>query len=57
MAKGDCADCGGFDIEWMHFCPEHKGVEFCRGCECPFCADEHGEDNDDYFDGDGYRAD
>ena len=42
-----CADCGGFDIEWMRKCPTH-GLEYCRGCECPECEDEFvGEDYDD----------
>ena len=43
----NCADCGGFDIEWMRRCPKHKGVEFCRGCECPYCAEESFEDYDE----------
>lgn len=30
-----CADCGGWDIEWMRSCHKHKGVQFCRGCSCP----------------------
>jgi len=41
----DCADCGGYDLEWMYQCHKHLGVWFCRGCECPFCADE-----DDVYD-------
>lgn len=36
----NCADCGGFDVEWMSSCPIHKGVETCRGCECPYCEDD-----------------
>jgi hypothetical protein len=44
-----CADCAGFDIEWMYMCHTHK-VEFCRGCACPYCAeddyDDCGEDTD-----------
>lgn len=39
-----CADCGGFDIEWMYRCYKH-GTEYCRGCECPCCAEEN-EDED-----------
>ena len=46
-AKTDsnCADCAGFDVEWMHRCERHD-VEFCRGCECPYCDEERdcGED-------------
>ncbi len=38
-----CADCGGFDIEWMYSCKKHN-VCFCRGCDCPFCEKE------DYYD-------
>lgn len=40
-----CADCGGWDIEWMYQCSKHK-VEYCRGCCCPECADD--EANEDY---------
>jgi len=47
MKDNNCADCGGFDVEWMHICPVHKGVEFCRGCECPYC-DEDEEDEQFY---------
>ena len=36
----DCADCGGFDIEWMRTCHKHKGIQFCRGCSCPYCDEE-----------------
>lgn len=43
----DCADCGGFDVEWMYSCQKHKGVEYCRGCSCPFC-DEDALDEEDY---------
>lgn len=39
-----CADCAGFDIEWMHQCHKHKGVQFCRGCACPYCAEEAWDD-------------
>ncbi len=35
----DCADCGGFDVEWMYKCHKH-GIEYCRGCSCPECEDE-----------------
>lgn len=35
-----CSDCGGWDIEWMHHCHKHKGVQFCRGCACPDCAED-----------------
>ena len=34
-----CADCGGFDVEWMYTCHKHK-VSYCRGCDCPFCEEE-----------------
>lgn len=44
-----CADCGGWDIEWMYQCRVHLHVEYCRGCECPVCAE--GDDDDDYYDG------
>lgn len=35
-----CADCAGWDIEWMYQCQKHKGVEYCRGCACPYCAED-----------------
>lgn len=38
-----CADCGGFDLEWMYRCEKH-GAEYCRGCECPACFDDEDED-------------
>lgn len=38
-----CADCGGFDVEWMRRCQKH-GTEYCRGCDCPHCADEAHDD-------------
>jgi hypothetical protein len=38
-----CADCGGYDIEWMYRCHTHKGVEYCRGCSCPYCDEEAAE--------------
>lgn len=41
-----CADCAGYDYEWMRTCPKHKGVQFCRGCSCPYCAEEVEEDYD-----------
>jgi hypothetical protein len=40
----NCADCGGWDVEWMYKCHTH-GVEYCRGCSCPYCA-EDGLDDD-----------
>lgn len=39
-----CADCGGWDIEWMCQCHKHKGVQFCRGCSCPYCDEEAWDD-------------
>lgn len=45
MASGNCADCGGFDIEWMYLCHKHK-VEHCRGCSCPYCDEEALDDDD-----------
>lgn len=47
-----CADCGGWDIEWMYQCSKHK-VEYCRGCCCPECADD--EANEDYDSESDYR--
>lgn len=41
-----CADCGGFDIEWMYRCQKH-GFEYCRGCACPACTDEEIDDRED----------
>lgn len=48
MAKFEpmCADCAGYDYEWMYRCEKH-GLEFCRGCSCPECADEMGDDFED----------
>lgn len=43
-----CADCGGFDIEWMYVCHKHR-IEFCRGCACPFCAEEDEDDDPEYL--------
>ena len=43
----DCADCGGFDVEWMYKCQRH-GLEYCRGCSCPECDRElYDDDNSD----------
>lgn len=44
-----CADCAGYDYEWMHQCQKHK-CEFCRGCECPYCAEEAMNDDEDELD-------
>lgn len=41
-----CADCGGFDVEWMYKCQKH-GTWRCRGCSCPWC-DEDAQDDYDY---------
>ena len=49
MADVNCADCGGFDVEWMHECKTHKGVQFCRGCDCPYCEDEKEDDRECYY--------
>ena len=38
----NCADCGGYDIEWMRHCYKHK-CDFCRGCDCPACEEEEFE--------------
>lgn len=47
MAKlPQCADCGGFDVEWMYRCPKH-GLEYCRGCSCPECDEEAGDSYED----------
>ncbi len=50
MSEYVCADCGGFDVEWMYSCPKHKGVYYCRGCDCPFCEED--PDPDDWPDED-----
>lgn len=42
-----CADCGGYDFEWMYHCHKHKGVIYCRGCECPYCAEDDINEMDD----------
>ena len=39
-----CADCGGVDYEWMRRCEKHIGVEYCRGCSCPYCDEEAFDD-------------
>lgn len=44
MTSSNCADCGGFDIEWMRQCFTHKGVQFCRACACPFCEEDELDD-------------
>ena len=46
MSDENCADCGGFDIEWMHKCFKH-GAFYCCGCECPYCADDAYEEDYD----------
>lgn len=51
MAKGICADCGGFDVEWMRYCSTHN-VEYCRGCDCPWCSEEASM-SDEEIDDDG----
>lgn len=43
MALPLCADCGGFDVEWMYKCHKH-GLEYCRGCSCPECDEERWDD-------------
>ena len=42
-----CADCGGFDVEWMYKCHKH-GTTYCRGCSCPIC-DEEDDLHEDYL--------
>lgn len=42
-----CADCGGFDVEWMYRCQKH-GHQYCRGCSCPACDEEKGDSYEDY---------
>lgn len=49
---GDCANCGGFDIEWMYRCDKHAGIEYCRGCSCPLCDEDKFLDDDCWYDGD-----
>ncbi|MCP5245708.1 MAG: hypothetical protein H6937_07095 [Burkholderiales bacterium] len=43
-----CADCGGYDIEWMYTCRKHN-LQYCRGCDCPYCADEEMEEHEDEY--------
>ena len=58
MSEGNCHDCGGYDIEWMHICTKHKGCEYCRGCECPYCAEEYDDDGLDYlYNDEDYKPD
>lgn len=52
MTMPMCADCAGFDLEWMKKCPKH-GCETCRGCSCPCCLEEEMDGEDYYIDGDG----
>ena len=40
-----CADCGGFDVEWMRTCSKHREIIFCRGCSCPLCEEEADEES------------
>lgn len=42
--ESTCADCGGFDIEWMYKCRRHR-LEYCRGCSCPECDKELYDDD------------
>lgn len=54
--KSFCANCYGFDLEWMHQCPAHR-VQYCRGCSCPYCEEEADEYDDwfaDQFDGEDW---
>lgn len=53
--NGSCDDCGGFDIEWMYHCVKHPGVEYCRGCACPLCAEDGEYDERDYPDDGDYH--
>ena len=39
MSDPICADCAGYDYEWMKTCKKH-GCETCRGCSCPWCDEE-----------------
>ena len=41
-----CADCASYDLEWMRRCQKH-GTQYCRGCECPYCAEEAWDDYED----------
>lgn len=51
MSDGNCHDCGGFDVEMMYTCETHKGVEYCHGCECPYCLEDEAchDDGLDYL--------
>lgn len=49
MSLPTCADCGGFDIEWMYHCEKH-GTDRCRGCSCPWCDEELIDDEDEDWD-------
>jgi len=51
-----CADCGGFDVEWMNSCKKHKGIKVCRACECPECLDDE-LDDENFDDGYGHSPD
>ena len=46
VAESTCADCGGWDVEWMYRCQKH-GLEYCRGCSCPECDGEQYDDRPD----------
>lgn len=43
-ADANCWDCGGFDVEIMRRCHTHKGVQYCRSCECPYCVEEQDDE-------------
>ena len=30
----------------MYQCTRHKGLQYCRSCECPLCAEEDCDDDD-----------
>ena len=52
MKDSYCADCGGFDVEWMYKCKKHR-LEYCRGCSCPECDRENNgerQEGDELFD-------
>ena len=53
MKDYDCADCGGYDLEWMYRCEKHD-TEWCRGCSCPDC-DEDNYENEEYYDCDEHE--
>lgn len=46
MGDTICADCAGFDVEWMRKCEKHR-LEYCRGCACPECADEAWDEHEE----------